>query len=340
MSPSQNIKYLINIPSYYFFLLIALACPSLASAQYDEIRFPQDKDEISRYRKLRVSIEEKITRTDSITPELRTTRIFDTFGRIIRSVTPYNHRIYTYDEKGRLIEYIDSAKGMDEFERADNEFEYSPDGRLSFARVSPYSLTFKYNPEKKMLFESTMIDYEQYRQRYFYYDAQERLKREEWLYPNKKPEMIRSIALNRSGKPFQEIVLKYFLNGGMDSDLITYRYDDKLRVLEKKVISNSISVPTGYDSLPILTYSESDTTDYIYTYNIQGNKSSEAFHYSISGYDHKFEWWFDKIGLKDEEIYYDGKGKVKSRSTFKFSFHPTPLKTKQSAPATPKKKRK
>ncbi len=308
-----------------FFLcgMALLLLPCKVFSQYDEYRYPQDKDEIAKFRKMKVRIEDKYPDNDTAR-SAHTIREFDTLGRIITSIGPYNHKHYEYDAKGRLITYIDSALGAGEYIRSNYEFEYEgPDGRLSFARVDPFSLTFKYDAEKKFLFESTMIDFEQYRQRYFYYDSKGILKEEQWFYPKHNKEKSRILSLNRNGKPFQEVVIKYYLNGGLDSEFVTYRYDDKNRELEKKTISTTISHPEGYDTLPMKPLREVDTSKYTYTYNNYG-RSSETFHYSLSGYDHKFEWWYDTNGLKHEENYFRESKNVK-HSLYKYTFY-TPSK--------------
>ena len=295
----------IRLPLQLILCIIALYfLPFKVFAQYDEYRFPQDKDEISKFRKLKVRIEVKYPDNDSV-KGAHIIREFDTLGRVISFISQYNRKHYEYDAKGRLIDYIDSAQGAADFIRSDYEFQYNgPGGRLSFARVDPYGLTFKYNEEKKMLFESAMVDFEQYRQRYFYYDTQGRLKEEQWVYPKDHgKEKSRYITLNREGKATREIIIKYFLNGGVDSEFVTHRYDEKNRELEMKTISTTHSKPDGYDSIPGISSSEIDTSTYLYTYNNYG-KSSETFHYSVPGYDHSFEWWYDKKGLRHEENYF------------------------------------
>ena len=301
-------------------------------AQYDEYRYPQDKEEIAKFRKLKVRIEDKYPDNDSV-KGAHIIREFDTLGRIISFISQYNRKHYEYDAKGRLINYIDSARGANDFIRSDFEFQYEgPGGRLSFARVDPFSLTFKYNEEKKMLFESAMVDFEQYRQRYFYYDAQGRLKEEQWVYPKEHgKEKSRYITLNREGKPTREIIIKYYLNGGLDSEFVTHQYDDKNRELEMKTISTTHSKPDGFSSQPVISSIEIDTSTYLYTYNNYG-KSSEIFHYSIKGYDHSYEWWFDKKGLKYEEIYFSQAKNSTQHSLYRYTFYEP-----KKVAATPKK---
>ncbi len=332
----NSLAFRTNLKGNKFLLLILawIFLPKFSFAQYDEYRFPQEKDEISKYRKLKIHFEDKYLENDSI-KGAHIIREFDTMGRIVRYFSPYNHKFYEYDAKGRLIDYIDSARGgviydngQGDFDRMDYEFEYGPDGRLSFARVAPYSLTFKYDEEKKYLFESTMIDYEQYRQRYFYFDAKGNLKEERWFYPDKSPEKTRIIFLNRNAKPIEEKVIKYYKNGGSDSEAISYRYDDKNKVLEKKTITTSIHHPDGFDSLPILPQREVDTSIYIFTYNNYG-KTSETYHYSESGYNHKYEWWYTKNGLKHEENYFGNDGKLKQRSLFRYIYYNSPKKSEK-----------
>ncbi len=315
---------LLQTSSLRTFLISLLALvPLLANAQYEEYRTPQDKDEIARYRRLGVSYERKFLKGGK-TSTSYVERSFDTMGRLTVKIIPTKKLYHTYDEKGRLILTIDSSKGGEEYFRSDYEFEYFPNGMPHYANLPPFAnLTFKYDDENRTLFESTMVDYEQYRKRYFHYDAQGRIKDEEWYYPNGDKERIRKVSYNHVGKPFQEYIVKFYKNRGLDSQFVTYKHDEKGRLLEQSTISFTTTFPMDYDSLPLLNPKpEVDTVTYRYTYNIQGNKSSEIYHYSVPGYDHKYEWWYDAKGLKDEENLYGPDGTLKARYNFEYKFYP------------------
>jgi hypothetical protein len=308
-------KFISTLLRYVFFLSALMIFPSRLSAQYDDLRYPQAKEEIKQFRQMKIKIERKFL-IEGKKKILDTEREFDSLGRLIRKITPQNRQYITYDNNGRISLLLDSARGGNEYFRADNEFEYDKYGMISFSRIPPHSLSFSYDPSKKILSEITLLDYEQYRKRYFYYDATGRLKQEDWYYPNGKKEKNRRIVYNKAGKEISEVILKYFENGILDSEAVEYKYDSKNKLLEQKTISTTFQAPT--DS--IILKPDSDTTVYAYKHDALGNCISEFFHYSTSGYDHRYEWKYNLQGLKSEERYYDFKGKLLKKYIFIYTF--------------------
>ncbi|MCX6350952.1 MAG: hypothetical protein NTX03_03720 [Bacteroidetes bacterium] len=289
-----------------------------AKAQYEELRFLQEDAEVKKFKSLRVAAEKKYA-LDSGKKILRSTRIFDTNGRMVYLKSPYNRQTFEYNTHQQIISFIDSAQGTDEFFRRDYEFEYRGD-KVSFSRTYDYNSTYTWDAQKHILSESALVGFDEYQRRYFFFDNRNKLiLKEDFRHSDGTPERKRIVQYTPDDKPLREVLWKYFTGGSYDSIVTTFLFDEKTKFLSKKTIyttsySAADSVPprVGYRK------KTEDTTSYTYTYNALGNKLTQEFYYSIPGYNNRYEWHYNQDGLLQEELFFNYKGI--NTNTYKYEY--------------------
>ncbi len=294
--------------------------------QYDEIRFPQAKSEIMLLKSLKVK--EKIKKSGASVNAFKTAlkEEYDTNGMIIRKIQASDTRVYKYDSKLRLIMMIDSIKNGTDWDRIDYEFEYDSKGVLNFARLGQYNSSFAWDSYAKKLSESTLVDYESYRERFYYFNKGDKLISEEFMMPQKVKEKKRKLSYDSKNRLSSEFTIKYLESGGIDSSVISYKYDEKGN-LEYAKTKSRISYPLDLSNPAMSQPAELDSFRYNYKYNSSNNLIAETYTYSDPRYSYVYDYKVESNGLRIGEKYMPGNGKL-SLNSYEYRYYPNEQKNK------------
>ncbi len=283
-----------------------------ANAQYEQVRFPQKPEEIALFKKNKVMGETQFG-VDSGKKVPYLTRAFDTGGRVVIS-QDYNHiKYYKYDEKGNMIEFLDSVRiDKTHFRADDYKFTYDENGLLKKMEGPDSKSIFTYNAKRKILTEKFTKNDTTTQNRY-YYNAQGRM-RESIFY---SPEFYRTahVVKNYSadGRLNNEAFVQLSPNSS-DSTLEIFEYDAQNH-LEKKEVFRFVDFKysTNGSSKPNRSASHYGVATYQYDLDNEGRPVAEEYSVKNDKLNYSYSTWaYDKNGLitKDTYLYAHGEPKT------------------------------
>jgi len=313
-----NLSYIIKY--YLFIILIVLSISLRTHGQYEEIRFPQKADEIALFKKNKIMGETQIG-IDSGKRVPYLSRAFDTEGRLVIA-QDYNHiRYYKYDEKGNVIDFLDSARiSGNSYNVTEYKFTYDENGMLKSLVAPDFKSNFVYNPTKRLLTE-TLVKNDTTRKNRYYYDAAGKMK-ESIFYSPQNYRIAHTIHNYSSTGRINNEVYVQMTSTSKDSTLQIYEYNSKNQ-LEKKQLFRFI--------------------EFKYSDNGSGSPNRSASHYGVATYDYELDsegrplgeeysvkddklnysystWAYDKNGLVTKDTYLYAHGEPKTTQHIYYYF--------------------
>ena len=265
-----------NINKTIFSALFAsmLCFSSNMFAQYDDIRFPQSKEQCALLKKLNV-----LGQTDYTTKNgqrlAAVGKAYNDEGQIIAHIE-YNHkRYYLYDANGRVTAHLDSTlTPYDTYIVSEYRFIYDDAGNLVSAKLPGSTSTFTHDPTRHVITERVNT-HDTILIRVYTFNAQNKpleiksidvahqtVETHHWLYAES------GLVVNESNA---------FISPELrDSSFIVYGYNDKKQIFERDAYHfKTMYVYDVVGAKPTHSAEQYSADVYLYTYDDQGRVSSE-----------------------------------------------------------------
>ena len=305
-------NYFYIVKHYSFIILTMLIATLNVQAQYETIRFPQKAEEIALYKKNKIMGETQIG-IDSSKKIPYLSRAFDSEGRIVIS-QDYNHiKYYKYDEKGNVIDFLDSARTSGtNYTVTEYKFTYDENGMLKNLVAPDFKSQFAYNAAKKILTE-TLVKNDTTRKNRYYYDTNGRMK-ESIFYSPQNYRIAHTIHNYSSTGRINNECYVQMTSTSKDSTLQIYEYNDKNQ-LEKKELFRFIEFKYSSNGTGSPNRSASHYGSATYTYELDsaGRPLGEEYSVKDDKLNYSYSTWaYDKNGLitKDTYLYAHGEPKT------------------------------
>jgi YD repeat-containing protein len=298
-------------------MAVCLGMTVKSSAQYDDMLHPQKAEEISKLKTQRFNMQTQFMELNG--PETPVgISYFDAEGRILKSVNKDHHQYFTYDAAGRLASWLDSANDGRRFWKNEYSFEYDADGRPRAFQLAKKKAAFSWDASKNTLSEELSENGKPTEKHTYVYTPENKLSEEMYADISGKLIKKRRLIYNKYGDLGSEISLEV-RSGEQDSTTCIYTYDNKGRLLNKKLnfYSRASRADGSADSAAPVKTVKNQTISY--AYDIKGALASESLASSIPSENRKTEYRYDQLtGMLATEVFYDNTNKVSRKMNYKY----------------------
>ncbi len=293
-----------------FFSLLWAFSTSQVLAQYDDIRHPQKPEEIALFKKNKVMGETQWSlENGKKLPYM--TRAFDTSGRVEIAQDYHHIRYYSYDDKGNMTVFLDSARKESGFTVSEFKFTYDKYGMLKTAEGPDFKSVFIYDLGKRKLSE-TLVKNDTSRIKKYTYDQKNRLREATFYSPEHKRTAHFLKNYGADGRLYNECEVQLDENFS-DSTLSINEFDDNKHLIKKEVFR---FVTFRYSSSGSTKIDRSASHNAVATYEYSNDSLGRPIAEEYSVKDDKLSysystWAYDNNGLITKNTYLFGHGDPK-----------------------------
>jgi len=304
----QGYSFIIKI--CVFSCILVGVSSAVALAQYDDIRYPRKPEELELFKKNRVMGETQWSiENDKKLPYM--TSVFDTGGRVVIAQDYHHIKYYSYDAKGNVTVFLDSARKDTGYTVSEYKFRYSENGMLLGVDGPGFKSGFVYDPGKRKLTE-TMVKDDTTRKNVFLYDKNNRLKEAFFYAPDHSRTAHFLKNYGQDGRLYNECQVQLGKNY-RDSTLSINEYGDKKQLVKKQVFR---FLEFKYNSTgsgqPNRSVSHDGIATYEYSLDSLGRPIAEEYSVKDDKLSYSYSTWtYDNKGLVTKNTYLFGHGEPK-----------------------------
>jgi YD repeat-containing protein len=245
---------------------------------------------------------------------------YDTGGRVIFMANPNHHEHFAYDDKGRMIYWLDSANDGRRFEKHEYHFGYDDKGAVNMYKTSTTESKFALSGHE--LKEDVSKNGSVIERRIYSYNNDGKLTQEMHYELNKdsvgKLLFSHKIFYNKYGDLASEIIYNPLNDCKGDSTIIINTYDSKAKLIQKRKTMKTMKCGTPAS----ITERKTETETISYTYNAAGQLTSEGMTSIDPTRSYRKDYEYDTHGIILKERGFDGKGKSTTDISYTYIYYP------------------
>jgi hypothetical protein len=302
------------------FLILTVLSVSYISgirAQYFDATHRQSADEIEKFKNEKVKMV-TISLSEAGNEVPYSVSFFDMSGRVTFIVNPKHHEHFTYDNKGRMDYWLDSANDGRRFEKFEYFFGYNPDNRINSYRTAATSSTFTAigtdGIKEDVLKNGVLIE-----QHLYTYTPDGKLTIEFFKDTSGKQLYLHKFYYNKYGDLSSEIVVNPIKRCAGDSTTIINTYDSKARLIQKQKTITTFNCDLRVPNSPVIKKTISENI--VYTYDNKGRTVTEALTSSNPMLNYRKEYQYSDENLITKELTFDSNGKQSKQLIYKYYYY-------------------
>jgi len=245
---------------------------------------------------------------------------YDTSGRLTFMATPMHHEHFTYDDKGRMVYWLDSANDSRRFEKFEYHFGYDDKGALNAYKTSKTESKFSATGQEvkeDIIRNGTVVE------RYTYsYNSDGKLTQEvsNEITNDSVGKLLHShkTFYNKYGDVGSEIIYDAIKDCKGDSTIMINTYDSKAKLIHKQKSLKTMKCGIPASVIERKTISESIS----YTYNAAGWLTQESMTSSDPSLNSVKKYEYDEHGIIVREKGFDDKGKSTTDMVYSYVNYP------------------
>ena len=326
----QNI-YLMNIKTTVWLALFMIGICRLSYGQYYTETHRQTTDNINLIRswnlKTRYSY---IEQADNSVPY--GVNYYDTGGRVTFMATPMHHEHFMYDDKGRMVYWLDSANDGRRFEKFEYHFGYDDKGVVNVYKTSKTESKFTIVGDQVIedlskngaVIETRIYSYNTT----IYSDNNDRKLIQEMDYKDAKDSVGKliygkllyshKIFYNKYGDVGSEIIYNAIIDCKGDSTIMINTYDSKAKLIHVQKSLKTMKCGSPASVMERKTISESIS----YTYNAAGQLTQETMTSNDQSLNYVKKYVYNEHGILVREQGFDDKGKSTTDIVYSYVYYP------------------
>lgn len=278
-----------------------------AAAQYEDILQPQYEWEVAVLKKNHILAEQLYVLDEKGQKVHFQNRVYNSDGQMLLSYDAAQRKYFAYDDKGRVVSYMDSSQSGDNWNVNEYHFSYNNDGRLKSIASTRFNSTFTYDASVNLLREKLIrgdtVSYNNYyytkagklRELVLYNDRGERLRHDLYFFGDKG-------RLNKESKTV-------YGGSGHDSVMTIYQYDNN-NVMTGKIVFTFMEMLMGAERNGVANMrgTHYESAHYTYKYDNKGQLVADLMTCKENPLsEHTFLYTYDNRGLRIKESYRRGK---------------------------------
>ena len=246
---------------------------------------------------------------------------YDTGGRVTFIANPLHHEHFLYDDKGRMIYWLDSANDGRRFEKFEYHFGYNDKGAVNAYKTLKTESKFSGTGQairEDVTRNGTVIERHNYS-----YNSDGKLTQQVSNEINKdtvgKLLYSHKIFYNKYGDIGSEIIYNSVKDCRGDSTIIINTYDSKGKMIHMQKSYKTMKCGNPASVIERKTISES--ISYLYDATT-GQLTKEAMTSSDPTLNYKKEYVYNESGIIVKELGFDGNGKSTTNILYTYVFYP------------------
>jgi|GEM_PF-3808925 len=308
-----------NIKTTVLVAVIILCSSTFSHAQYQEITHRQTADEIKLFRNWTLK-EQVLYLQQGGGSILYGVNYYDTGGRVIFIANPNHHEHFSYDDKGRMVYWLDSANDGRRFQKQEYWFGYDDKGAINMYKTSTTESKFTANgseTKEDVMRNGTVVE-----RRIYTYNNDGKLIQE--LHNEMAKDSVgrllysHKLFYNKYGDLASEIIYNPLTDCKGDSTIVINTYDNKGKIIQKR--KNIKTMKCG--ALPSAVERKMVSESTSYTYNAEGRLTKETMTASDPALSYRKEYEYEVNGVILKELGFDGKGKSTTDMAYSYIYYP------------------
>ena len=245
---------------------------------------------------------------------------YDTGGRVTFIATPMHHEHFSYDNRGRIVYWLDSANDGRRFEKFEYHFGYDDKGTVNLYKTTKTESMFSANSQEvkeDILRNGTVLERHTYNHNN---DGKLTQETSNEMVKDSVGKLLYSHKLfyNKYGDLASEIIYNPLKDCKGDSIIIINTYDSKAKLIHRQKSLKTMKCETPASVIERKTISESIS----YTYNAAGLLTQESMISSDLSLNYVKKYLYNEKGILVREQGFDDKGKSTTDMVYSYVNYP------------------